>query len=217
MVSPLHTDDGIVILFVGPSGAGKDTLSEKLMGKDPRVKFMVTATTRDPRPNEVDGVNYYFLTKEDFEKKLDQDDFLEWNRYHGNYYGALKEEVHKKLQAGLDPHTDITWSGARAMRDYLKERVVTFLILPPSLEELDNRMTKRRQSTGEDSENHKIRTQKIREDMMHWHKKDYVFTNEDMTGSQLIDYDYVIINDDLDTALYDIQCAIHAERLKRRV
>lgn len=217
MKAPLHTDDGIVILFVGPSGAGKDTLSGMLMGSDERVKFMVTATTREPREGEEDGVSYYFISKEDFEEKLDNDELLEWSRHYGNYYGALKEEVHKKLQAGFDPHTDITWSGARTIRDYLKERVVTFLILPPSLEELDRRMDNRRQTTGEASDNQKMRMQKIREDMMHWHDKDYVFINEDMSGSSLADYDYVIINDNLDEALYDIKCAIHAERLKRRV
>lgn len=217
MHTPLHTDDGILILFVGPSGAGKDTLSGKLMELDKRVTYMPSATTRDPREGEVDGEDYHFLPQEEFERRLDKDEFFEWSRHYGNYYGTLKEEVHKKLQAGLDPHSDVTWSGARAMKDYLKKRTVVFLILPPSLEELDRRMAKRRESTGELSKSHIARTKKIREDMMHWHDRDYIFTNEDMSGSQLSDYDYVIINDDLNTALDDIKCAIHAERLKRRV
>ena len=209
-------DDNLIILFTGPSGAGKDTLSEKLRADDVRVQYMVTATTRLPRDNEVEGENYYFMSKEEFEKRLDNDAFLEWNRYHGNYYGALKEEIHRHLEAGSDPHTDITVSGAFAMKSYMPERVIHFLIMPPSLEELNRRMTNRRQQTGEQSEKQRERLEKIQYDMQHWQEPGYIFTNEDMVDSRLTDYDYVILNDNLDQALNDIRCAIHAERLKRR-
>jgi guanylate kinase len=206
---------GLVITFTGPSGTGKNTVSNEVMGRDEKVKYFVTATTREPRSYEKEGVDYYFLTKEDFEKRLDNDEFLEWSRHYNNYYGALKEELHKKLQVGHDPHTDITWSGAKSIRDYMPENTICILLMPPSLEALDERMAKRKKVSGEADDHQRVRLQKIREDMLHWQDPDFVFTNDDMKGSKLSDYDYVVVNRDLEEAIQSIIDILKVERKKR--
>lgn len=215
-MSEQHTKhSGLVITFTGPSGTGKNTVSNEVMARDEKVKYFVTATTREPRSYEKEGVDYYFLTKEDFEKRLDNDDFLEWSRHYNNYYGALKEELHKKLQVGLDPHTDITWSGAKSIRDYMPDNTICILLMPPSLEALDERMATRKKVSGEADDHQRVRLQKIREDMLHWQDPDFVFTNDDMKGSKLSDYDYVVVNRDLEEAIQSILDILKVERKKR--
>lgn len=210
------THSGLVITFTGPSGTGKNTISNEVMARDNKVKYFVTATTREPRSYEKEGEDYYFLTKEDFEKRLDNHEFLEWSRHYNNYYGALKEELHKKLQVGHDPHTDITWSGAKAIRDYMPENTICILLMPPSLEALDERMAKRKIVSGEVDDQQRVRLQKIREDMLHWKDPEFVFTNDDMLGSKLSDYDYVVVNRDLEAAIQDILDILKVERHKRQ-
>jgi guanylate kinase len=205
----------LIVTFTGPSGTGKNTLSNLVMERDEKVKYFITATTREPRSYEKEGFDYYFLNKKDFEKRLDNDEFLEWSRHYGNYYGALKEELHKKMQAGFDPHTDITWSGAKAIRDYMPDNTLCLLLVPPSLEALDQRMAKRKVVSGEVDDQQRVRLQKIREDMLHWKNPEYIFTNDDMKGSKLSDYDYVIVNDDVEVAVQKILDILRVERQKR--
>lgn len=205
----------LIITFTGPSGTGKNTISNLVMERDENVKYFITATTRDPRSYEKEGADYYFLTKDEFEKRLDNDEFLEWSRHYGNYYGALKEELHKKMQAGFDPHTDITWSGAKAIKDYMPDNTVSICLVPPSLEALDERMAKRKVVSGEQDDHQRVRLQKVREDMLHWKDPQYVFTNDDMKGSKLSDYDYVIVNEDVEDAVTKILDILRVERQKR--
>tara|TARA_Y100000296_G_scaffold49005_1_gene56155 strand:+ start:7026 stop:7763 length:738 start_codon:yes stop_codon:yes gene_type:complete len=210
-----NTYSNLVITLTGPSGTGKNTVSNMVMERDEKVKYFITATTREPRSYEKEGVDYYFLTKEEFEKRLDEDAFLEWSRHYGNYYGALKEELHKKMQAGFDPHTDITYSGAKAIRDYMPENTITILLMPPSLEALDERMAKRKKISGEQDDQQRVRLQKVREDMIHWKDPEYIFTNDDMKGSKLSDYDYVVVNRDVEEAVQNILDILRVERQKR--
>lgn len=207
----------LIITFTGPSGTGKNTISNLVMKRDDKVKYFITATTREPRSYEKEGVDYYFLSKEDFEKRLDNDEFLEWSRHYNNYYGALKEELHKKMQAGVDPHTDITYSGAKAVKDYMPENTLSILLMPPSLEALDERMAKRKVVSGEEDDHQRVRLQKVREDMIHWQDPEYIFTNDDMKGSKLSDYDYVVLNVEIEEAVQQILDIIKVERQKRSV
>ena len=209
--------DGLIITFSGPSGSGKNTISQKVMERDQQVNFLVTATTREPRDFEEDGVHYYFLSQDEFEQKLDDEEFLEHSRHHSNYYGTLKSELVSKLAQGLDPHTDMSWTGARAVKEFLPENTVNFCIMPPSKEVLEERMEKRRQDSGEMSETQAKRLEKALIDMAVWQEDGYVFTNEDMKGSTLKDYDYVAVNRDLEATVQFVLDAIRLERQKRRL
>ena len=209
----MHT--GLIMTVTGPSGTGKNTISQELLAADPKLQYFVTATTREPRAYEKEGVDYYFLTQETFLTKIDAGDFIEWSNHYGNYYGALKEEVRSKIKAGIDPVSDITWTGAREMKKSFPDEAVSILLLPPSLEALDERMAKRRESSKETDMSQMKRVEKMRVDMKHWQEDGYVFTNEDMKGSTLSDYDHIVINNDLDATIEEIHNIIADERQKR--
>ena len=208
---------GLIITVTGPSGTGKNTISQALLDADPKLQYFVTATTREPRAYEEEGVDYYFLTQDTFLAKIDAGDFIEWSNHYGNYYGALKEEVRNKIASGVSPLSDITWTGAREVKKSFPDEAVTLLLLPPSLEALDARMAKRRESSEETDISHMKRIEKMRTDMKHWQEEGYIFTNEDMKGSRLSDYDHVVINNDLDETIKTIQGIIESERKKRSV
>ncbi|MBN1193548.1 MAG: guanylate kinase [Coriobacteriia bacterium] len=139
---------GSLIIISGPSGAGKGTLVDRLVARVPRVWVSVSATTRAPRPGEVKGEDYYFLTAEEFEAHVRAGDFLEWAEVHGNRYGTLAHTVEDRLVQGLDVVLEIDPQGAMQVKELLPEAVLVFIIAP-SMEELERRIRKRGAETDE--------------------------------------------------------------------
>jgi guanylate kinase len=183
---------GTVFVVSAPSGAGKTSLVKALLEADPQVKLSVSYTTRPPRPGEIDGVHYHFVSKERFMEMMSRGDFLESAEVYGNYYGTSQHWIEEELAAGWDILLEIDWQGAAQVRKLLPG-VVSIFILPPSLAALENRLTGR----GQDSEEVIARRlAAAREDMSH-----------------VSEFDYVIINDDFATASRDLQAVVRAQRL----
>jgi len=183
---------GNLFIVTAPSGAGKTSLVGALLADDPHVKLSISCTTRAPRPGEVDGVNYHFVTKEEFMRMLGAGEFLESAEVHGSFYGTSQKWVEEQLQAGEDILLEIDWQGAAQVRK-LFPNTISIFILPPSVEELDRRLNKR----GQDSvEVIAVRLANAREEISH-----------------VGEFDYVIINDEFDAALQDLRAVIQAQRL----
>ena len=181
------------LIFLGPPGAGKGTLLGLLREQDDRLFYSISATTRAPRPGETDGVQYYFLTKADFEEKIAQNAFLEHARYVDNYYGTLEAPVNEKLDEGYDVILEIEVQGAMQVHEKRPDAVMVF-IAPPSFEELAARLRGR---GTEDEETIQKRLAKAREEIPH-----------------AKDYDYIVYNDALEDAVSDLRAIIKAEKLK---
>lgn len=209
----------MLITVTGPSGTGKDAVINALVEQEPEITRFVTATTRAPRPGEVDGVNYHFISKEEFERRLAGDGFYEHNPgYHGNYYGTLKSVVDGHFAAGLDVISDINIDGVRTFERVLPERLFKVLILPPSRERLEQRLTKRNPELAEEGRKRLLAAEA---DLDHLHDPNWVFTNPDMCshvdgrGSSYRDYDVVLINDVLDHTVAELARIVRAERVRR--
>lgn len=187
---------GNLYIISAPSGAGKSSLIDALLKQSSEHKMMVSVshTTRLPRPGEIDGVHYHFVTTEEFENLIEQDLFLEYARvFGGNYYGTSLPAIEENLAKGIDVFLDIDWQGARQIREKLST-VKSIFILPPSLQELEKRLIGR----GQDSEAViKDRMQKAVDEISHYNE-----------------YDYVIINDNFDNALNNLNNVLKAERLR---
>lgn len=162
-------------LFVvsGPSGCGKSTILKEIL-KDEKIKFSVSATTRSPRDGEKDGINYYFISKKEFEEKIKEDLFYEYSFHFGNYYGTLKEKVDKEIKAGYDIILDIDINGAMQIKENYPNPIMIF-IKPPSLEELILRLRKR---NTESEETLKERIERANLELSYQDKYDYVVTND---------------------------------------
>ena len=184
---------GSLIVISGPSGAGKDTIVEKLLKINKSATLSVSATTRAPRPGEVDGVNYYFLTREQFEEKIKEDEFLEYAEYNGNYYGTPKSGILDKLNQGLDVLLVIEIQGALKIKELVKEALFIF-ILPPSMAELRRRLIDRK---TED-----------REKIIKRFKTAYNEINE------VTKYNYVVINDVLEEAVDKVNAILLSEKCR---
>lgn len=184
---------GNVFVVSAPSGAGKTSLVRALLEADPQVKLSVSYTTRPPRPGEVDGVHYHFVSVEQFMAMLNRGDFLESAQVYGNYYGTSQRWIEEQLAAGTDILLEIDWQGAAQIRR-LMPKAVSIFILPPSLEALRVRLRGRGQDAEEVIER---RLAAAREDMSH-----------------VGEFDYVIINDDFSTASLDLQAVVRAQRLR---
>jgi len=139
---------GRLFIVSGPSGAGKSSLCAALLDSCPELKLSISCTTRSPRPAEIDGRDYFFLTPAEFEAQRERGDFLEWAEVHGHYYGSRRADVEAMLEVGSDVLLEIDWQGARQVAEKLPQAVRIF-ILPPSLEELRLRLTKRGQDSAE--------------------------------------------------------------------
>ncbi|MGA2367991.1 MAG: guanylate kinase [Dehalococcoidia bacterium] len=150
-----------IIVISGPSGVGKDVVIDAIIGKNPNFHHIVTATTRKKRPGEVDGVDYHFLSKDEFMRKIDAEDFLEYAEVYGNYYGVLKSEVQCALDAGKDVILKVDVQGAATLKKKITGALFIFLA-PPSIDELLERMKKRNTDTDEDIT---IRINKARKEM----------------------------------------------------
>lgn len=179
---------GRMIILSGPSGSGKSTLSKRALEEFDSLRFSVSCTTRSPRGAEVDGVDYHFLTKEVFEKKIAEDAFLEYACVHGNYYGTLLNEVIRHLEAGTDVLLDIDVQGAMKILEKCKKdpilagSVATIFIAPPSYTELERRLRGR----GTDAEETILkRLANAKGEMAQWRKYDYLLLNDDVEEASI--------------------------------
>ena len=177
----------------GPSGAGKGTICKALLEKHPEIKLSVSATTRSPRVGEVDGVNYHFLNKETFLKRIDENDFLEYAEVYGNYYGTSKSNVEEILNSGRDVILEIDIQGALKVKECSEDGVFIF-ILPPSMEELKQRIIKRGSETPES--------------LMTRFKSAYQEIN------YVSKYNYAVVNDTIDAAVNKIESILTAEKCR---
>lgn len=173
---------GFLLIFSGPSGSGKDTILHKIMEKDERVVVSVSMTTRAPRTGEVDGKDYYFVTKEQFEENIEKGEMLEWAVYNGNYYGTPKAPIEKWINEGKTVILEIEVQGADKIRQQLPD-VRSMFLMPPSLHVLEERLRARRTNTEEDI---KRRLETAKGEI-----------------ERANDYDYIIVNNQLDDAVED--------------
>ena len=187
---------GAMFLIEAPSGTGKGTVIKELLKRDDKLKFSISVTTRAPRHNEVDGVDYYFISDEQYDKYKAEDAFYEYvDSQYGSRYGTLRSEVDSFLNVGEDVIFDIDWMGARQMKEKAPQEVVTIYMLPPSIKEL------RRRLEGRGTDSQEIinkRMGMVLEKMEHW-----------------TEYDYVVICLNPEQAVNTIQKIITAERMKR--
>jgi len=181
---------GTLFVISGPSGVGKGTLVSMLRKNHPEIKLSVSATTRNPRPGEINGVHYFFLTKEDFKNRIKSGEFLEWAEFSGNFYGTNKNFVEKMLKDGQNIILEIEVQGALQVKNKLQEAILIF-IEPPSFEELKSRLLKR--STESEEEIQK-RLAVVKTEL---HQKK--------------EFNYVMVNDNLDTALQNLETIILKE------
>ena len=186
---------GVMFVLSSPSGAGKTTLSRRLLESDLGVEMSISVTTRPMRPGESEGRDYYFISEDHFKTMVSAGDLLEHAMVFDHYYGTPREHVSNTLAAGKDVLFDIDWQGTRQLAERCREDLVSVFILPPSLKELERRLRQRAQ----DSEAVVLkRMARATDEISHWQE-----------------YDYVIVNDDLDEALVLIKQILEAERLKR--
>lgn len=186
---------GLMLVLSSPSGAGKTTLSRKLLDKDDNVALSVSVTTRKMRPGEKDGRDYLFIDRRRFDVMVDNGELLEWAEVFDNYYGTPKKPVLDALATGRDVLFDIDWQGTQKLRERAGADLVSVFVLPPSIPELERRLRARAQ---DDYETIHRRMAKAADEMSHW-----------------AEYDYVVINRDLDQAFADVVTILAAERLKR--
>lgn len=186
---------GVLLALSSPSGAGKTTLSKRLLSQNPDVVLSVSTTTRAPRPGEIDGTDYNFVSVDEFKRLIEAGEFFEWAEVFGRYYGTPKTQVLNAIDDGRDVIFDIDWQGAQALAAQAPEDTVRIFILPPSLDLLEERLSKRGQDTPEIIRD---RMARAKDEISHWHE-----------------YDYVIVNDDFARALDKLNQILHAERLKR--
>ncbi|MDP9839112.1 guanylate kinase [Neorhizobium huautlense] len=186
---------GLMLVLSSPSGAGKSTIARNLLESDPSLEISVSVTTRQRRPSEIAGKHYHFISVREFERLRDSDSLLEWAEVHGNFYGTPREPVETAMSEGRDMLFDIDWQGARQLQEKMSADVVSIFVLPPTMTELQSRLHRR----AEDSEE-VIRTRLLnsRAEIEHWRE-----------------YDYVIVNDDLDEAFRNVNCIVNAERVRR--
>lgn len=186
---------GLMLAVSSPSGAGKTTISRALLEAEPNLEMSVSATTRTKRPGETEGRDYYFIDKEEFGIRVNRGLFLEHARVFDHYYGTPKEPVEAALAAGRDMLFDIDWQGTQQITEQAREDLVRLFILPPSTMELERRLRSRAQDTDEVVAH---RMSEAASEMSHW-----------------LEYDYVIVNRDLNLSIAQARAILAAERLKR--
>lgn len=195
-MAQLPSRRGLLLILSSPSGAGKSTLARRLMEWDPSLRFSVSATTRAPRPGETDGREYYFKTRTEFESMVAAGEMLEHAEVFGNFYGSPKGPVETAMTEGRDTLFDIDWQGGQQIRNSsLGRDVVSVFVLPPSIAELERRLRGRAQDSDEVIAG---RMAKSQSEISHW-----------------AEYDYVIVNNDIDLAFNDLLSILQAERMRR--
>jgi guanylate kinase len=186
---------GLMLVLSSPSGAGKSTIAASLLRDDRSLEISISVTTRAKRPSEIAGTHYHFITVPHFERMRDSGELLEWAEVHGNFYGTPREPVESAMSEGRDMLFDIDWQGALQLQEKMPADIVSIFVLPPTMTELQSRLHRR----AEDSES-VIRTRLLnsRAEIERWRE-----------------YDYVIVNDDLDEAFRNVNCIVNAERVRR--
>ena len=187
---------GLMFILSSPSGAGKTTISRMLLAADERIKLSVSATTRPPRPGEIEGVHYHFVDDATFDQMIEEDDFYEWAHVFGHRYGTPKGHIRAGLKDGQDFLFDIDWQGTQQLYQKDQQDVVRVFILPPSLTELRRRLEARAQDSEEVIDS---RMERARAEISHWDA-----------------YDYVVINEDVDACFAKVREILDAERMKRQ-
>jgi guanylate kinase len=193
--TPERRRRGLLIVLSSPSGAGKTTISRKLMESDSSITMSVSATTRPMRPGEVNGVDYHFVDDREFERLIAADEFAEWAYVFDHRYGSPKEPIKEALKDGRDILFDIDWQGTQQLEYAFRTDLVRIFILPPSMPELEQRLHDRGTDSGEVID---FRMQRAAHEIGHW-----------------AEYDYVLINDDVERCSRDVQAIVTAERLHR--
>lgn len=186
---------GLMLVLSSPSGAGKTTLSRKLLEADPGVELSVSVTTRKQRPGEIDGRDYHFIDAPRFEAMVKQGELLEWAQVFGHRYGTPRSPVEAALANGHDVLFDIDWQGTQQLRERADHDLVSIFVLPPSISDLEQRLRRRAQDPDDVI---RARMATAADEMSHW-----------------AEYDYVVINTDIDRAFKEVQTILAAERLKR--
>lgn len=186
---------GIMVVLSSPSGAGKTTLTKQILNTSKNILMSVSATTRQPRPGEVDGEDYIFLSKSQFSEMIDNDEFLEYAKVFDNFYGTPRAPVEDALAGGFDIVFDIDWQGAQQLTQAAANDLVKIFILPPNMQELENRLRSRAQDSDDVIAR---RMSKSENEISHW-----------------AEYDYIIINEDITEAIEELNTIVNAERMKR--
>ena len=189
---------GLMLVLSSPSGAGKTTISRALLDGDDALELSVSATTRAPREGEVDGVHYHFISDDRFRALIDEDGLLEWANVFNNAYGTPRAAIEKALSEGRDVLFDIDWQGTQQLRQKMPQDLVSVFVLPPSLATLETRLKSRQQMTGETDEQVAYRLSKAPAEVSHW-----------------AEYDFIIVNSDIEQSVAQVRAILTAERLRR--
>ncbi|XUU60875.1 guanylate kinase [Erythrobacter sp. HA6-11] len=187
---------GLLFILSSPSGAGKTTISRMLLEHEEAIKLSISATTRPPRPNEVDGKDYYFVSDAEFDRMVEEDDFYEWAHVFGHRYGTPKGIIRQALKDGQDFLFDIDWQGTQQLKQKDDQDVVTVFILPPSIDELRRRLESRASDSPDVIDS---RMERAKAEISHW-----------------AEYEYVVINNDLDACFEKVREILAAERMRRQ-
>jgi guanylate kinase len=186
---------GLMLVISSPSGAGKSTIARNVLEADSAMRLSVSVTTRQRRPSEIEGVHYHFVSVKEFDRLRSSDSLLEWAEVHGNFYGTPREAAENALAAGEDMLFDIDWQGAQQLQEKMHADVVSVFILPPSMTELQSRLNRRAEDAADVIA---TRLANARAEIAHWRE-----------------YDYVVVNEDLNRAFASVRAIIEAERLRR--
>ena len=189
---------GLMLVLSSPSGAGKTTISRALLDGDDALQLSVSATTRAPREGEVDGVHYHFISDDRFRTLIDEDGLLEWANVFNNAYGTPRAAIEKALSEGRDVLFDIDWQGTQQLRQKMPQDLVSVFVLPPSLAALETRLKSRQQMTGETDEQVAYRLSKAPAEVSHW-----------------AEYDFIIVNSDIEQSVAQVRAILTAERQRR--
>ena len=188
------SDGGIMLILSSPSGAGKTTLTKKIQQKYQNFKISVSHTTRKPRPNEIEGLDYFFISHEEFKKKISKNEFYEYAKIFDNFYGTSRDSVNELLKKKSNILFDIDWQGTQQLSKFKELKLIKIFLLPPDKKSLENRLIQRNQDTID------IISKRLRaydNDIFHWS-----------------DYDHVIINDNLEHCFSQIEKIILSEKNK---
>lgn len=186
---------GLMFILSSPSGAGKTTISRMLLDADDEIKLSVSVTTRPPRAGEIDGVHYYFVSDAEFDRMVEEDDFYEWAPVFGHRYGTPKGRIRNALKEGQDFLFDIDWQGTQQVANAARADLVSVFILPPSREALQQRLVSRAQDSADVVAE---RMAKASDEISHYRE-----------------YDYIVVNEDLDRSVESVRAILSAERMRR--
>jgi guanylate kinase len=187
---------GLMLVLSSPSGAGKTTISRRILETDADLTLSISATTRPKRPGETAGIDYHFIDNTEFDLRINRGEFLEYAKVFDHYYGTPRLPVERALAAGKDVMFDIDWQGTQQLSQSAREDLVGVFILPPSTRTLERRLKSRAQDSDEVVAR---RMAKAADEMSHW-----------------AEYDYIVVNDDLATSISQVRAILTAERLKRQ-